>query len=140
VNKADNGPAETGVVHREPLARGSWFVGAISVFLGLWSIMLTYLGVMLLPAAAVAFLVYLVNDHVVLRLIVAVVGGLIVFPLFVWVVFLFVIPAYLDVVRIGGLFGQRWSRLTPEIVLSLIADRRKLLWQDLARVRRYFHA
>lgn len=134
----DKGSGQTAVAPREPPAAGSWFVGAIALFLGMWSILLTYLGVMLLPTVAVALLVYLLNDYVVLRLIVAIAGGLVVFPLFVWVMFLFVFPAYFDIVRLGGLFTQRWSRLTPELGLALVADRRKLLWQDLARVRRYF--
>jgi hypothetical protein len=114
------------------------FRGAIAVYVGLAVVTFYWFGLVLLPTAAFGVLLMLVQSSDALFGVVALCAGMVLIPWGGLVGLSFALPAYVGLVRRGGIVGERWHLMTFQVVMTEVALHKRTLWSDLERFRRFF--
>lgn len=115
-----------------------WFRGAFAVYVGFITVTLYWFGLVVLPTLAFGVLLMLVRSSDALSGIVALFAGMVLIPWGGLVGLSFALPAYVGLVRLGGILGERWHLMTFQIVMGEVGLHKRTLWDDLQRFKRFF--
>jgi hypothetical protein len=115
-----------------------WFRGAFAVYVGFIAVTLYWIGLVFLPTLAFGVLLTLVQSSDALFGVVALFAGMVLIPWGGLVGLSFALPAYVGLVRLGGILGERWHLMTFQIVMTEVGLHRQTLWSDLQRFKRFF--